>query len=167
MSALLKVDADKHRKLASDLLALLEAVQAENSDAMLVMCLASVTMLVFFGILTPYHRSRSVRRGPSSGRVQENFETNETVKKFRSWPNRQIAWAALKRSGKKMEKEQKKIEKVSPLMAPDTLICGTSRKAESVFGCGKEMEVDHQHLSLRRIFVQAQSKVIFHPFPKK
>ena len=173
---------------------------------MLVMCLASVTMLAFFGILTPYHRvvsaptmtigqleegmkkvsdayARVLKREKGTFQRlmaecrEDDFETNEAVKKLRPWTRKlpaaqtakldQIAWAALKRSGEKMEKEKKKIEKVSPLMAPDTLICGTSRKAESVFGCAKEMEIDHQHLSLRRIFVQAQSKVIFYPSPNR
>ena len=51
-----KAEKDKHRKPAADLLALLKAARAEHPDAMLVMCLASVPMLAFYGILSPYHR---------------------------------------------------------------------------------------------------------------
>jgi hypothetical protein len=200
VSSLLQAEAHKHRKLASDLLALLEAAKAEHPDAMLVMCLASITMMVFYAILTPYHRlvsaptmtigqlqegmqkvcdayARVLKREKGSFQrlmkevSEDDFETTEAVKKLRPWTRKlpaaqsakldRITWAALKRSLEKMEKEQKKVEKVSPLMAPDTIICGTSRKAESVFGCAKEMEVDHKHLSLRRIFVQARAKVNF------
>ena len=55
-TALEKAENDKHRKLAAELLALLKAAKAGHADAILVMCLASTTMLAYYGILTPYHR---------------------------------------------------------------------------------------------------------------
>jgi hypothetical protein len=196
-TALEKAEKDKHRKLAADLLALLKAAKAGHADATLVMCLGSVTMLAYYGILTPYHRLVSaptmtvgqLREGMNDvlaaytrvltkekGSFQrliaecsdDDVETKAAVNKLRPWTREMpatqrekldhITWTAMKRSVAKMEKEKAKL---SPQLTSDTVICGTSRKAESVFGCTKEMEIDHVHLSLRRVFVQAQSKVIF------
>jgi hypothetical protein len=73
VSSLLQAEAHKHRKLASDLLALLEAAKAEHPDAMLVMCLASITMMVFYAILTPYHRLVSAPT-MTIGQLQEGMQ---------------------------------------------------------------------------------------------
>ena len=187
---------------ATSLLSLLEAVREEAPAALLVMLVASIPMLAYYGIITPYHQlvspptmklgelvegmaevhaaySRVLKKEAGAFKrlvaecrrtsPEESVETSSAVKTLRPWLQKlsseqqakldAITTKSMKRSLEKIEKEQKKLEPVSSSRAPETVICATSRKAESVFGTLKQMEKDHDHLELRRTFVQAQSKV--------
>ena len=99
----------------------------------------------------------------------EEVETKAAMAKLRPWLPKlsseqqakldSITWRSMKRSLEKLEKEQKKVEPVASQNSRETVICATSRCAESVFGCLKTMEKRQDHLELRRTLVQAQSKV--------